>query len=120
MRGFVFLIFLCIGTLFAIAGLQHLLLSPPITAVDWLAFGLHGGPVLLLLPNLLATGPRSNKTQFVIVALMGMFYFTLGVVFASGDDGRDLGLLEVAVALVLVTCASLAASRLPTPPKTTD
>lgn len=108
---------LAIGSLFGIAGMRHLLLAMPITATDWLSFGLHAGPALLLLPSLLRSGPKSSKTQFVIVALMGMFYFVLGVVFASGGEGRTLGFIEVAVALVLVASASMAASRLPTPPK---
>ncbi|MEM6707274.1 MAG: DUF2069 domain-containing protein [Pseudomonadota bacterium] len=117
MQGFVFLILLWSGSLFAIAGLRHLLLSPPITAADWLAFGLHVAPVVLMLPGVLATGSRTSKTQFVIVALVGMWFFTLGVVFASGAEGRALGLAEVAIALVLTATASIAASRLPTPPK---
>ncbi|MEM1436759.1 MAG: DUF2069 domain-containing protein [Pseudomonadota bacterium] len=117
MRGFLFLILLAIGTLFGIAGMRHLLLALPLDATDWLAFGLHAGPALLLLPALLRAGPSTSKTQFVIVALLGMFYFVLGVVFASGSAGRLLGFIEVAVALLLVATASMAASRLPTPPK---
>ena len=117
MKGFLFLILLAIGSLFSIAGMRHLLLSLPLEPTDWLAFGLHAGPVLLLLPALLRAGPNASKTQFVIVALLGMFYFVLGVVFASGGTARMLGFIEVAAALLLVASASMAASRLPTPPK---
>ena len=117
MRGFLFVILLACGTLFSIAGVRHLLLSPPLDATDWWAFGLHVAPLLLMLPSLLRTGPSSSKTQFVIVSLVGMWYFVLGVVFASGAEGRWLGLLEVGTALLLIGAASLAASRLPTPPK---
>lgn len=111
MRGYLFLMFAAIGSVFAVLGLKQLFVDPlpsgAFGAANLFWFALQAAPLLLLLPQLL--GNRSGRRLAGgMAALAGMAYFCFGVWLSVGAHS-NLGLALVAGSLVIVAVGSLIA-----------
>jgi hypothetical protein len=110
-RGYLFLMFLAIGSVFAVLGLKQLFIDPlPSGAFGpanlfWLA--VQTLPLLALLPQLLG-GRGGRRLAGGMAALAGMAYFCFGVWLSVGEHS-SLGLALVAGSLVIVAVGSLIA-----------
>lgn len=115
-RGYLFLTFLCIGSLFALFGLRQFLISPaanPVHNGAW--FAVQVLPLLALLPGLLRANGRRGRLIFFITSLMGMLYFVLGVWAVASPEMRTWGLWVTGFSLILVALGSLGTRAIPAP-----
>ncbi len=100
------LIFILLGSLFAITGLRQFFLDPiSETSINVFWFALQTLPLVALLPALL----KGNRNGFVYCALVSLLYFVHGVMQSGDQELGRLGVLEAGLALVLTAVASLAA-----------
>lgn len=100
------LIFVLLGSLFAITGLRQFFLDPiDSNTINTFWFALQVAPLLILLPNLL----QGSRNSFVYCALVSLLYFVHGVMQSGDADLGRLGILEAGLALALSAVASLAA-----------
>ena len=100
------IIFILIGSLFAITGVRQFMLDPiHKLPLDGLWFLVQVAPLLALLPGLLST----KRKGFMYCALVSLFYLVHGVMLSTNPDLQRLGILEAGLALVLTTVATLAA-----------
>ncbi|MEM1437279.1 MAG: hypothetical protein AAGG11_24750 [Pseudomonadota bacterium] len=110
MRGYLFLLFLALGSLFAVLGLKQLFLDPlpggPFSGGNLIWLGAQVLPLLALLPPLLGDA-AGRRLGGMLAALAGMAYFCYGVWLAV--DNSALGLALVASALVTVAVGALLA-----------
>ncbi len=100
------IIFILVGSLFAITGLRQLFLDPISdnnTNIFW--FVLQVVPLVALIPGLL----KGNRNGFVYCALVSLLYFVHGVMLSGDTEFGRLGVLEAGLALVLTAVASLGA-----------
>lgn len=114
LRGYLFLIYLCLGSLFALFGLRQFFLAPtPGALANVIWFTLAVAPILVLIPGLLRPlGPKARLT-FFLASMVGMIYFVHGVWLAAAPELRALGLWQTALALVLTALGSLATRAAP-------
>jgi uncharacterized membrane protein len=109
MQGFIFLSYLCIGSLFAMTGLRQFFIEPlagGATNAVW--FGLQVLPLLAILPGLMR-GTRNAPMYAIIVA---MLYFVHGVLVAATDPLRWFGLIEIVFALALTWVSTMLLKRM--------
>ena len=108
-RGYLFLIFVCMGSLFALIGLKQFFMQPidnALTNSVW--FGVQVLPLLVLIPGLLGSGSEIRRKPFFFTSLVGMLYFVHGVWSVANPAVRTWGLWETAFALGLIALGSLA------------
>lgn len=117
MRGYLFLIYLCMGSLFALFGLRQFFVAPADTALaNGIWFGVAVAPLLILIPGLLRPlGPGARLT-FFLASMLGMLYFVHGVWLAASPELRTMGLWQTGFALLLTAVGSLATRAAPTHP----
>lgn len=109
MQGFIFLSYLCIGSLFAMTGLRQFFIEPLVgTATNAIWFLLQVAPLLVILPGLMR-GTRNAPMYAIIVA---MLYFVHGVLVAATDPLRWFGLIEIAFALALTWVSTVLLKRM--------
>lgn len=107
-RGYLFLTFLCIGSLFALVGLKQFFMQPLDNSTsNGIWFLLQVLPLLLLIPGLLRVGPGRGRLAFFFCAMAGMLYFIHGVWSAVTPELRTWALWETAFALGLTALGSL-------------
>ena len=115
--GLLFLIFVLLGSVFALTGLRQILLSPlPDTTLNLAWFAAQVAPLLLLLPGLM----RRRHSAYVYCALISLLYLIHGVLLAADPDLRALGVLEAVLALALCVSASFGAKQLRREQEQTD
>ncbi|MFK7915195.1 MAG: DUF2069 domain-containing protein [Pseudomonadales bacterium] len=114
LRGYLFLIYLCLGSLFALFGLRQFFITPAASSLaNVLWFAIAVAPMLVLIPGLLRPlGPKARLT-FFLASMVGMLYFVHGVWLAASPDLRTLGLWQTGFALVLTALGSLATRAAP-------
>ncbi len=106
-RGYLFLIFICMGSLFALIGLKQFFMHPiDNTLTNSIWFGIQVLPLLALIPGLL--GSEVGRKAFFFASLVGMLYFSHGVWSVANPAVRTWGLWETAFALGLIALGSLA------------
>lgn len=99
------IIFILLGSLFAITGLRQFMLDPiQKPMLDGMWFVLQVAPLLIVLPGLLG----GTRKGFMYCALVSLFYFVHGVMLSTNPELQRLGILEAGLALVLATVATLA------------
>ncbi len=109
MQGFIFLSYLCIGSLFAMTGLRQFFIEPLAgDATNAIWFLLQVAPLLAILPGLMR-GTR-NAPMYAIIA--AMLYFVHGVLVAATDPLRWFGLVEIAFALALTWVSTVLLKRM--------
>ncbi len=107
--GWLFIILLLLGSLFALTGVRQVWIQPlavPISNFIWL--GIQVLPLLALLPGLLTR--RVNA--YVYCALVSLLYLIHGVWLAATEALRTLGIIEALVAFALAVVASYGAKLL--------
>ncbi len=112
-RGYLFLCYLIIGSLFAVTGLRQFFVEPidnSVTNSIW--FALQVVPLLFALILIL----RPSRNHFVYCALIAQLYFIHGVMLCFSVL-REWGYVECALALALTAVASFAAKKLGPPPE---
>ena len=114
LRGYLFLIYLCLGSLFALFGLRQFFIAPAASGLaNGLWFALAVAPMLALIPGLLRPlGPKARLT-FFLASMAGMLYFVHGVWLIAGPDSRTMGLWQTGFALLLTALGSLATRAAP-------
>ncbi len=99
------IIFILIGSLFAITGVRQFMLDPiHKVELDVMWFLLQVAPLLAILPGLLS----GTRKGFMYCALASLFYFVHGVMLSTNPELQRLGILEAGLAMVLATVATLA------------
>ncbi len=102
MQGWLFITYICIGSLFALTGLRQFFVSPlPDAGPNLLWFFAQVAPLLLPLPGLLRGSIRST----FLLCLGSLLYFVHGVVVTYDGTMAWMGAFEIgfAVALCAVT-----------------
>ena len=114
LRGYLFLIYLCLGSLFALFGLRQFFLAPAASGLaNTVWFALAVAPMVILIPGLLRPlGPKARLT-FFLASMVGMVYFVHGVWLAAAPESRGMGLWQTGFALLLTALGSLATRAAP-------
>jgi uncharacterized membrane protein len=109
MAGFQFLALLCLGSLFALTGLNQFFVAPlasGLTTTLW--FLLQVAPLILVLPGLL----RGHGRGFFYAMLAALLYFVHGAIVLTAGS-RGFGMAESGAAIALFAVCYLALRRLP-------
>lgn len=109
MRGWLFIILLLAGSLFALTGLRQFFIEPlagSVTNTIW--FIVQVLPLLLVIPGMLSLNTRS---AFYMI-LAAMLYFIHGVLEAATPEQRTLALVEIVLSVALITIATWMLRRL--------
>ena len=97
------LLLLTMGSLVALTGLRQFLLQPLATQpsnIIW--FLLQIAPILLVLPGAI----RLKRTPLFLASLVSTLYFIHGVMLASTEPMRTVGVIEAVIALAACAIAT--------------
>lgn len=86
-----------LGSLFALFGVQRLLLDPLPTSANLLLFLAQVAPVLAVVISLM----RNSGRAAFWATMVSMLYFCHGVAQAATPDDRVVGLIEVVMSLAV-------------------
>ncbi len=92
-----------LGSLFALFGVQRLLLDPLPMPTNLILFAAQVAPVVAVVVALMRSSPRATFWA----SMISMLYFTHGVVQTATPDTRMIGLAEVFVSLSVFVSALL-------------
>lgn len=114
LRGYLFLMFIAMGSLFALFGLRYFFIAPAGSTLSsgvWFLIAVI--PLLILLPGLLRPTRPAARLTFFLATMVGMLYFVHGVWVATSPELRSLGLWQTGFALLLTALGSLATRAAP-------
>lgn len=96
LQGWLFLTYICVGSLFALTALRQFFISPlDHTVFNWIWFALQILPLVGPLPGLLSLRIRS----VFLLCLFSLLYFVHGVVYTL--DNALIGGAEIGFSLLL-------------------
>lgn len=109
MQGWLFLSFICMGSLFALTGLRQFFIEPLAgTGTNIVWFIIQILPIIAVLPGML----RMQINSFLYAILAASLYFIHGVMVAITEPLRWFGLIEVFFALAWMGVATYLLRRL--------
>ena len=96
LQGWLFLTYICVGSLFALTGLRQIFINPlDHTLFNWIWFALQILPLVGPLPGLLSLRIRS----VFLLCLFSLLYFVHGVLYTI--DNALIGGAEIGFSLLL-------------------
>lgn len=103
MQGWLFITYICVGSLFALTGMRQFFIAPlPDVGPNLLWFAVQVAPLLLPLPGLLSGSIRPT----FLLCLGSLLYFVHGVVVTYEGSLAWLGAFEIGFSVAL--CATTA------------